>query len=285
MNEPILTNPPGTVARRLADHYDQTGLEAGLLAALVAAGKDIEHLRPGDLQGADEFHAGGAQATAHLAAQLRLAPDMHLLDVGSGLGGPARHLATAHGCRVTGIDLTPSYVAAATSLTRRMGLQDRVTFRLAHADRLDFPDASFDGVLLLHVGMNIPDKASLIAAFHRVLKPGGFLAIYDIMRTADGALAFPLPWSGEPGTSFVESPTAYRVALAAAGFTVEAEHDRGDFARDSFAALRARQAQSGPSPLGLQHAMGPTVAIKVANMAGLIGRGIIAPTEMIARRR
>lgn len=284
MPEPSPTNQPVAIDAGLADHYDQTGLEAGLLAALAAAGKDIDHLRPGDLQGADEFHVGGAAATSHLADQLRLAPDMHLLDVGSGLGGPARAIAAAHGCRVTGIDLTPSFVAAATSLTRRMGLDHRVSFRLAHADLLDFPDASFDGVLLLHVGMNILDKPTLFAAFRRVLKPGGFLAIYDIMRTADGELVFPLPWSSEPGTSFVEPPAAYRAALAAAGITLEAEHDRGDFARDSFAALRARQAQSGPSPLGLQHAMGQTVATKITNMAGLIGKGILAPTEMIARK-
>ena len=179
----------------MRDHYDQAGLEASLLRALTAAGKDIDNLKPGDLQGADEFHNGGAAATAAVAEQLGLTPEMHLLDVGSGLGGPARHIAARYGCRVTGIDLTPGYVAAANSLTARMGMQARLDFRVALADRLDFADGSFDGVLLLHVGMNVADKPGMFAAMHRVLKPGGFVAVYDVMRLAEGDLVFPLPWS------------------------------------------------------------------------------------------
>src|SRR5258708_7815271 len=103
-------------------HYHQGNLEAALLAGLAAAGKDLDHLTAADLMGTDEFHIGGAQATKELAAQLGLTPAMHVLDIGSGLGGPARHIASAFGCRVTGIDVTEEYVAVATSLTRRMGL-------------------------------------------------------------------------------------------------------------------------------------------------------------------
>ncbi len=268
----------------MRDHYDQAGLEASLLRALTAAGKDIDNLKPGDLQGADEFHNGGAAATAAVAEQLGLTPEMHLLDVGSGLGGPARHIAARYGCRVTGIDLTPGYVAAANSLTARMGMQARLDFRVALADRLDFADGSFDGVLLLHVGMNVADKPGMFAAMHRVLKPGGFVAVYDVMRLAEGDLVFPLPWSSVAETSFVAAPEVYRAALTAAGFAITAERDRGEFALAAMAAQRAKAAAEGPSPLGLQHAMGPTVAAKVGNMVKLIQGGVIAPYEMIARR-
>jgi len=268
----------------VAAHYRHGGLEAALLAALAAAGKNPERLAPHDLMGADEFHIGGTQATQDLAAQLGLHANMHLLDIGSGLGGPARHLSATHGCRVTGIDLSEEYVAVATSLTRRMGLAEHVTFHLASANRLDFPPASFDGATVLHVGMNVPDKTALFAAVHAALRPGGFLAVYDVMRTGEEDLDFPLPWSSTPETSFVETPEAYRAALTSAGFTIVTERNRREFAMEFFAAMRARMAQSGPPPIGLGLVMGPTAQRKTGNMSAMIGRGTIAPVEIIARR-
>lgn len=268
----------------VAAHYHHGSLEQFLVTALLAMGKDPDHLLPADLMGADEFHIGGGQATKALAAQLALTADMHLLDLGSGLGATARMLATLHGCRVTGIDLSEEYVAVATSLTRRMGLADRVAFRAASATALPFAAASFDGVTLLHVGMNIADKPALCAGVHRVLRPGGFFAIYDVMRTAPGALAFPLPWSSGAETSFLEPPETYRAALTETGFTIIAERNRAAFAREVFAAHRARQPPSGPPPLGPQIVMGPQAAQKIANLTALLERGVIAPVEMIARR-
>ena len=265
-------------------HYRHGDLEQALLAAAAAMGKDPTNLGVDDLMGADEFHIGGAQATSDLAAQLALKPAMHLLDLGSGIGGPARHLAATHRCRVTGIDLSSEYVTVAVNLTGRMGLSDHVNFREGSVTALPFNDATFDGATLLHVGMNIADKRALCAGVHRVLRPGGFFAIYDVMRTGPGDLVFPVPWSSIAETSFVEPPETYRAALTDAGFTILAERNRLAFARDFFAALRARQTQSGPSPLGLQIVMGPTTSQKIANMIGLLDRGVIAPTEIIAKR-
>lgn len=272
-----------SVETSLTEHYTHGGLEAALLAALAAMGRDVEHLSPADLMGADEFHVGGAAATQELAAQLGLKPGMTVLDIGSGLGGPARQLAR-FGCHVIGIDLTPEYVAVAASLTRRMGRSEQVAFRQANADRLEFPDATFDGVTLLHVGMNVADKAGMFAAVYKALKPGGFFAIYDVMRAGEGEIAFPMPWSSGPATSFVETPDAYRAALAAAGFHITAERDRGDFARAFFAAQRARVAEGGPPPISLGLVLGMTGPQKIANLGGMIGRGVLAPYEIIARR-
>ena len=266
----------------LRAHYSQGGLETALLAALTKAGKDVEKLSPADLMGADEFHVGGAQATKALTEQLALRPDMHLLDLGSGLGGPARHIARAHGCRVTGIDLTEEYVQVANSLTARMGLADMVDFRLASANRLDFPDATFDGITMMHVGMNVPDKAPMFAALRRALRPGGFFAIYDIMQVGPGDLVFPLPWSSQPATSFVETPATYRALLEQAGFQITAERNRGPFAVEFFATMRARIAQSGPPPIGLNMAMGATAPAKIGNLQSLIAAGVLAPVELIA---
>ncbi|MBS0562319.1 MAG: methyltransferase domain-containing protein [Proteobacteria bacterium] len=269
--------------REVARHYTHGALADAIRRALIASGKDPDNLAPADLAPVDQFHIGGAEATAALFAQARPAAGSRWLDIGSGLGGPARHLAVAHGCTVVGIDLTEEYVAVATDLAARVGLADKVSFRAANAAALPFEDASFDGAALLHVGMNIPDKAALFAGARRVLRPGGTFAVYDIMRVGEGDLAYPVPWATDAAASFVETPASYRAALEGAGFAIAAERDRVGFALDFFRALRARMAQGGAGALGLHILMGETAAQKSANMVANIERGLIAPTEIIAR--
>ncbi|WP_428489659.1 SAM-dependent methyltransferase [Rhodopila sp.] len=287
-----------TTDQDVALHYRHGTLLQTLLAAATAMGKDPARLQPADLMGADEFHLGGVRATRDLAAQLGLTPEMHLLDIGSGLGGPARQLAAMSGCRVTGIDLSEEFVDLAVDLTDRMGLADRVAFRQGGATALPFPAASFDRATLLHVGMNIADKRGLTQSVHRLLRPGALFAIYDVMRCGLGALDFPLPWASGPDTSFVEPAEAYREALTEAGFTIIAERNRARFALESLAAARdgrgssgppsagsasLRPAPSGPPPLGPGIAMGASAGRKIANLTSLLERGVVAPVEMIAK--
>jgi len=267
----------------VAGHYAHGALALAIRQALVAAGKDPERLTPADLAPIDEFHLGGGEATAALFAQLGLQAGMRWLDIGSGLGGAARHLAATYGCIVSGIDLTPEYVEVAGDLARRVGLQSRVDFRQGSALALPFPEASFDGASLLHVGMNIPDKPALCAGVRRVLRPGGIFAIYDVMRLADGDLAFPLPWAADPSTSFVATSAEYRTALAAAGFTIQAEHNRAAFALESLRALQARVAAEGRPALGLHILMGENARQKTGNLVQNLERGLVAPMEIIAR--
>lgn len=269
--------------QQVARHYGRSGIEQAFLDALRAAGKDPDHLSPADLSGADEFHLGGPAATATLAADLGLGPDLNLLDIGCGVGGPARHLAAAPGCRVTGIDLTAEFVEAAEGLTRRCGLSGRVSFRQGSALAMPFPDGGFDAATLLHVGMNIADKAALFAEVRRVLKPGARFGVYDVMRVGEGDLPYPMPWAAAPETSFVATPETYRRLLQEAGFTVEAEHDRSALALRLTREARERTAARGPSPLGPQLLMGPTAPQRVANVMAAVERGLIAPVEMVAR--
>jgi SAM-dependent methyltransferase len=269
---------------RVADHYaGGGGLAAAILRALAETGKDPERLAPEDLAPLEEFHTGGRQATIDLAARMRLRPGLHLLDIGCGIGGTARHLARAHGCRVTGIDLTAAYVAAAAMLTRRVGLEGAVSVLQGSALALPFPDGAFDGATLLHVGMNIADKPALFAGLRRVLRPGAILAVYDVMRLAPGGLDFPLPWASSVETSFVEAPAAYRQALAAAGFAVEAERDRRAFGLKALQGALAQLARSGLPPLGTHLLMGEAFPRKIANQAAALERGLVAPVEIIAR--
>ena len=194
------------VEERVARHYARGNLEQTILDALVASGKDLDRLEPSDLSPVDEFHTGGRQATVEFAEQMDVTPAMHLLDIGCGIGGPSRFFAAERGCRVTGIDLTDDYVRTAEALARRVGLDRRVAYRQASAFDLPFEAGTFDGAYMMHVGMNIEDKPRLFAEVRRVIKPAGVFAIYDIMRTGDGELSFPLHWAAVPRRASSSAP-------------------------------------------------------------------------------
>ena len=152
-------------------HYTRGGLADTLLAALEAAGKDTAKLSLDDLAPIDEFHSRGRDATLELAGLARLMPETRVVDLGCGLGGPARRLAKVFACRVTGLDLTPEYVEVANLLAERTGLESRVAFVQGDACDTAFDDASFDVVWSQHAAMNIPDKAKLYSEAARLLKP------------------------------------------------------------------------------------------------------------------
>lgn len=269
----------------VAQHYTHGSLEGAIFGALAALGKDLDHLAPADLAPVDEFHIGGRQATTDFAAELEIEPGLHLLDIGSGLGGASRYFARERRCRVTAIDLTQEYVRAAEALAKRVGLENQVSYQHGSALALPFAPRSFDGAYMLHVGMNIQDKARLFAEVQRVLKPGGIFGIYDVMReSGEGDLSFPVPWASSPDTSFVESAITYRCLLESAGFEVQKERSRREFAVEFFRQMRARATEGGgPPPLGLHILMGTSAPQKVANMIDNLERGLIAPTEIISR--
>jgi ubiquinone/menaquinone biosynthesis C-methylase UbiE len=272
-----------TVEQAVAQHYTHGSLEAALLDGLRRSGKNADRIDPDDLAPADEFHIGGRQATVEFADQLGLQPGMELLDIGSGIGGPARYFAHHRQCRVTGIDLTDEYVRVAGALSERAGLGDKVKFVQGSALALPFPPASFDGAYMLHVGMNIADKATLFAQVKRALRPGGIFGVYDVMRIGPGDLAFPLPWARTAESSFVAATDDYRRLLRDAGFEVQKERERCAFAIEFFKKMQARVAESGLPPLGLHTIRGADFRDMVGNLVANLDNGLVAPTEMICR--
>jgi len=192
---------------------------------LAGAGKNLDALTVDDLAPADQFHGGGKPATLRLARAAGLAPGTSVLDVGGGLGGPARVLAAEFGCTVTVVDLTPSYVEAARMLTARVGLEDQVRHEVADALDLPFDDESFAVVWTQNSGMNIADKAALYASLRRVLRTGGTLAQQEPVAGSGGSPALPLMWADEASSSFLTPPGHLRELIEAAGFTARAWED------------------------------------------------------------
>jgi SAM-dependent methyltransferase len=267
----------------VADHYARVDLVAAIRDGLAHMGKTESTVTAEDLAPIDEFHIGGRAATADMAQQLALTVSDRVLDVGCGLGGPARQIASQYGCHVNGVDLTRDYVDAGNVLSSWLHLDGRVSLQQGDALALPFADGSFTAAYMLHVGMNIADKGALFGEVARVLRAGARFAIYDVMRTGDGALSYPLPWAGTADTNAIVSPRQYCDALSAAGFEIVSERERRDVALDYFARQRA-QAAAAPPALGVHTLMGARRPEMVRNMSEAIAAGWIAPVEMIAHK-
>jgi SAM-dependent methyltransferase len=215
----------GSDPATIREYWARDGLGQAILDALAEAGKDVAALTVDDVAPADHFHGGGKPATERLARIAAPPPETRVLDVGGGLGGPARTLAARYGCRVTVIDLTESYVRAGELLTERLRLGQRVSHRVGDALELPFPGGAFDMVWTQNSGMNIADKERLYAGFHRVLRPGGLLAFQEPMAGPTGPPILPLMWARDAAQSFLRSPDEMRALIEEAGFRVRVWDD------------------------------------------------------------
>src|SRR5262245_13944660 len=253
-------------APTVADHYKRRALGDVILAALQAAGKDIEHLTPDDLAPVDEFHTGQRKATVRLAELVAVTGSDRVLDVGCGIGGPSRYLAGTFGCDVVGLDLPPEFIDLAAMLAQRTRLAGKVTYSRGDALALPFADASFDLVWSQNAAMNIADRDRLYGEMRRVLKPGGRLAVQDVAAGPGGEPHYPTPWAGDRSISFLFTPQSTRAALERIGFRVLVWHDSTQEALEQQLA-RAKGLESGSlPPLGLHIVIGPEFPTVTRNM-------------------
>ena len=267
-----------SVETQVSSHYTHGDLLNAIDAALAKAGKDPAKPRLEDLAPIDEFHVRGREATNQLGAHLGLRQGHLVLDVGSGLGGASRQLATAYRCRIIGIDLTEEYCRVATALASRVDLSDRVRYQQGSALAMPFPDNGFDVAYTQHVAMNIADKAGLYREVARVVKAGGKFGIYDLLQGEGGPVLFPVPWAHDQSTSFLASPDEMRRLLADAGFDIENWNDTSKMGKEWFKAVNKRLAETGPPPLGFNVLLGADFPEMAKNQVrNLVGTGYGRP--------
>lgn len=262
-------------AKLVQQHYEAAEDAADLVSKVA---RMLEALPDGPVSafqvaGLDQFHVRGLAATKELAALAEIGREMTVLDAGSGLGGPSRFLASAYGCAVTGVDLTPSFVAVSQLLAERTGLSDLVRYKVGNLLALPFKDAQFDLVWTQHVVMNIQNRRQLYQEFQRVLKPGGILAFYDVLAAHDDSEPhFPVPWAESSAASFLLTPAKTKAALAMAGFTVRIW---SDVTAETLVGFSQTQPAAAPG-FSLATVIGPRFGEMAANLARSLREGRIS---------
>ena len=258
------------IEESVSSHYGAGNVLQLLLGMVAASGGNPDSFSPSDLRGADQLHIGGPAATTRVATRAGIRAGSRVLELGSGMGGVSRHLASDFGASVHGIDLTPEFVETARTITERTGLSGQVTFSQGSILALPFEDNSFDAALMVHVGMNIQDKDTAFAEAARVLRPGSVFAVYDVMLVGGDLETYPLPWAATPDTSFPQPPLAYSDALAQAGFLVD--HEAKPLA-EGIAFLERAAASGGPAGVD---------AAAFSNLLAAFRAGVLAPVEIYA---
>lgn len=255
-------------AEAVSAHYTAGNLGKKILEGLRALGKDPDALQVDDLTQIDQFHWNGAEATRALMGRAGLEPGMRVLDVSGGLGGAARLLAHEAGCTVTVLDLSEEFCRVGAMLTARVGLADRVTFQHGSALDMPFPDGAFDRVWLQHASMNIAAKERLFREVSRVLRPGGWLAMHEMMAGLVQPIHFPVPWAPDASISSLSSSTEIRALLTETGLREVVWVDEREAAlagMEQAAAAAPGQGGRPEPPLGVQLVIGPRIVEMLRN--------------------
>jgi ubiquinone/menaquinone biosynthesis C-methylase UbiE len=270
----------------VSEHYSRGNLLERLNIALAEDGVDPDFPQIETLAPYDQFHGRGLEATQEIADLLDIAATDHILDIGSGIGGPTRYMAHRFGCQVTGIDLTAEFCDVARHLTQLLGLQGRVKFELGDALAMPFADGGFDGAYSMNVSMNIADKAGFYREIHRVLRPGGWLMLSEIAKGTGADLDYPTPWADSARTSFLSTPEETLRGLEDAGFEVVESRDTREQALAFGARSRAMVAQGEKPPhRAIQLIHGAIAPQAMANSARGMHESRIVPTEILSRKR
>ena len=273
-----------TNANAIADHWDRGDVYGLIVSALNKMSKPLEDLTVEDLAPVDHFHARGFPATVELADRLPIKAHQHIIDIGCGLGGPARYIAQRFQCSVSGVDITESFVEAANKLTALVRMEGQVKIEHGDGQRLAYPDAYFDGAYTQHVTMNVADRPRFFAEAYRVLKPGAFFALTEHGLGAKGDPHYPVPWSADGSGSYLVTPSETRAFLEKAGFEDIVVEDTGAKYVAGYKTVMERAATGALPPLGTHILMGETALQKTRNAARNVEEGRTHPIQLICRR-
>lgn len=274
-----------TVQTHYDAHYTRGNLLDEIRGMFARAGTSAAQATHEQMAAFDQFHVRGVLATQELAAMAGFREGDHVLDVGSGIGGPARFLNHVVGCRVAGLDLTREFVETANALTRDRSQDREVTFVQGSALQTPFEDAAFDGAWMQHVNMNIQDKAGLFREVARVLKPGARFAMHEILADRADQPHFPVPWSRSEETSHLAHEPEFRRALEGAGFEIKEWRDETQASVAWMTEMLARSKQEGPPPINVGVLLGPEFPQMAMNANRSMEEGLIKVVMLVAKKR
>jgi SAM-dependent methyltransferase len=270
--------------KSIADHWGSGDIYALIVSALEKMSKSIDALTMEDLAPVDHYHARGLPATIELADRLPFKADQHIVDIGCGLGGPARYIAKRFQCRVSGVDITEPFVEAANKLTALTHMGDQVKIELGDGQRLPYTDALFDGAYTQHVTMSVADRPRFFAEAYRVLKPGAFFALTEHGLGPKGNAYYPLPWSEDGSGAYLVTPSQTRALLETAGFEDILVEDTGSKYVTAYKTVIEKAEKGVLPPLGIHILMGNTALQKTRNSARNIEEGRTRPIQVVCRK-
>ncbi len=268
--------------KHIHSYYSPNDLYNKIIEGLRKLDKDLSKITLDDLQPVDEFHIRGHAATKELIALSGFTPDMHILDVGCGIGGSTRRLAHETGCVVTGIDLSDEYIDVAERLTQLLAMQDRVKFQACSALSLPYGDDSFDGVWSLQMNMNVEDKFGWLKETYRVLKPGGRALLYEVCGGKNTPQHFPVPWAQDSSMSYLVPPEEFRKLITQAGFEIMVWQDKTDLAQAAFAGVPKPVGEPNLPVLGVYLLVGDDIGTKAYNLHRNLDEERVSLIETVA---
>ena len=266
-------------------YYSPNGLYNTIIDGLNKMGKDLSQLTLEDLHPVDEFHIRGTVATQELIQLSEFTADMHILDVGCGVGGSTRRLSDQLGCTVTGVDLSDEYIDAAQRLTQLFAMEERVKFRAANALDLPFEDNSFDGVWSIQMNMNIEDKLAWLQEIYRVVKPGGRVILYEVCGNKNTPVYYPAPWAHDASISYLVEPHIFKEQITEAGFDIEVWNDKTHLAQEAFAHVQEPTGEPDLPVLGVHLLVGNDILTKAYNLNRNLSEERVSLIESVAIKK
>ena len=273
-----------TSANAIADHWGRGDVYGLIVSALDKLSMPLEGLTVADLAPVDHFHARGLAATVELADQLPIKAGQHIVDIGCGLGGPARYIAKRFQCTVSGVDITRPFVKAANKLTALVRMEGQVNIEHGDGQRLPYPNACFDGGYTQHVTMNVADRPGFFAQAYRVLKPGAFFALTEHGLGTTGDPHYPLPWSADGSGAYLVTPSETQAFLEETGFEDIVVEDTGAAYVAGYKVMIEKAEKGALPPLGIHILLGETALDKIRNAARNIEEGRTHPIQLTCRK-
>jgi ubiquinone/menaquinone biosynthesis C-methylase UbiE len=250
----------------ILNQYSTSNLFDSIRNALLKTNKNLDELTTKDLAPVDFFHIRGYHSTKELAERCEISSELRILDIGCGIGGSARFLATLYGCFVTGIDIIDEYCQTAVKLSSLLKLNDKTEFKTFNGSTFPFDDEMFDVVWTEHVQMNIEDKNRFYSEIHRVLKNGGKFVFHDVFQGNGDMVYYPVPWADDESISYLLSKNETEQLLKSFNLKLSFIEDKTEISAEAFQKSVENIKRKGLSPLGLQLIMGENTVNKIENM-------------------